>query len=77
MGSHQAVRRSQGWAPLTLLPPLSSLLSPSPSSFLSPLLPHLPTPGGDLDGRGQGWKDSEGTVCAELGASYIFCFINQ
>ena len=54
----------------------------SPSSLLSPLLslssslvsPHR---GGGLGGLTQGWEDSEGTVCSELGASYIFCFINQ
>lgn len=58
MGSHQAVRRSQGWAHLPLLPPPSSLVSS-----------HR---GGGLGGLSQGWEDSEGTVCSELGASYIF-----
>ena len=61
-------------SPSSLLSPPSSPLLPPP---FSPLLPLLPTLGGDLDGRGQGWKDSERTVCTELGASYIFCFINQ
>ena len=44
VGSHQGVRRSQGWAPLPLLPPLSPRLSP--------LLPCLPTPRG-----WPGWAD--------------------
>lgn len=58
--------------PSSLLPPLLfSLLLPLPSSLVSP---HR---GGGLGGWGQGWEDSEGTVCSELGASYIFCFINQ
>ena len=42
-----------------------------PTSLVSP---HR---GGGLGGLTQGWEDSEGTVCSELGASYIFCFINQ
>lgn len=50
-------------SPSSLLPPPSSLVSP-----------HR---GGGLGGLSQGWEDSEGTVYSELGASYIFCFINQ